>query len=442
MEPRYLRAYRADGGQSTDTGPMRFVASTENVARDGLAIAADGWQLANYRKNPIVLWAHDYFGNRPPIGRADVKVDGKELLADITFDAGDPFAADIERKYRQGFLSAVSVGWDTIELDGKKPEPGDLANIFFGGAAGHTVTKAELLDISAVPVPGDPDALKERAVRGLVDISGLTDLLTRQHPGPIPVNAKTPKDDEGAEWDSGKELGATSAKAPSLRIMHAWSDPDGDPDAKSSYKFPHHRSDGSVVWKGVEAAMKRLLQSSTDIPEGDRRGVYNHLAAHYRQFDKEPPEFRSITVADAEVIWPGTALQMARLYLDMTDDADDDERVRRYRALERRYRLLGKEAPEFLDRAKLCLLDEETIRGLFLAGEDELLGWAGWNVTEQRAGAVLSSRNRGDLQQAISLVQGVLSRAEKDAADAAERAFLNDLLPRHDVSDWLTQLAG
>jgi len=30
-----------------------------------------------------------------------------------------------------------------------------------------------------------------------------------------------------------------------------------------------------------------------DIPDSDRRGVYNHLASHYRDFDREPPEFRS-----------------------------------------------------------------------------------------------------------------------------------------------------
>jgi hypothetical protein len=51
---QYIRAYRADGGSTPDRS--RFVASTEVPARDGMIIAADGWQLANYRKNPIVLW--------------------------------------------------------------------------------------------------------------------------------------------------------------------------------------------------------------------------------------------------------------------------------------------------------------------------------------------------------------------------------------------------
>jgi hypothetical protein len=39
--------------------------------------------------------------------------------------------------------------------------------------------------------------------------------------------------------------------------------------------------------------MGRLLQAGTQIPDSDKRGCYNHLAKHYRQFDKEPPEFRA-----------------------------------------------------------------------------------------------------------------------------------------------------
>ena len=31
------------------------------------------------------------------------------------------------------------------------------------------------------------------------------------------------------------------------------------------------------------------------IPDADRRGCYSHLSKHYKQFDKEPPEFREYT---------------------------------------------------------------------------------------------------------------------------------------------------
>ncbi len=147
----FMRAFRADmepvgatAIAATADGPMRFVASTEGVKRDGLDLKSGDWRLDNYRRNPVFLWAHDYWGL--PIGRVDVSVDGKRLIADVTFDRDDPFAAQVERKYRAGFLNAVSVGWDTRE------EGNDL------------------LDISAVPVPGDPDALKLDQVRALTDL--------------------------------------------------------------------------------------------------------------------------------------------------------------------------------------------------------------------------------------------------------------------------------
>jgi HK97 family phage prohead protease len=143
-----------DGGKEGEV--ITFKASTAGVKRDGLLIDQEGWMLENYRKNPVVLWAHDYLGKYLPVGKTmRVEVEGDTLMADILFDQADDFARQIERKYRTGFLNAVSVGWTVEEFKPSK-----------GGSA-PTVTKAELLDISAVPVPGDPDALMEREFRAL-----------------------------------------------------------------------------------------------------------------------------------------------------------------------------------------------------------------------------------------------------------------------------------
>ena len=81
------------------------------------------------------------------------------------------------------------------------------------------------------------------------------------------------------------------------RRAFAWYDA-SDPESFSSYKLPHHDIiDGRlhVVWRGVVAAMQSLLgaRGGVDIPEGDRRAVYEHLAGHYREFGREPPEFRA-----------------------------------------------------------------------------------------------------------------------------------------------------
>lgn len=286
---QYLRAFRQDSEE--EAGPLVFVASTSGVKRDGKDLDQTRWALDAFRASPVVLWAHDYRGERPPIGKAEVEVRDGRLMADVTFDQGDPFAVDIERKYRGGFLNAVSVGWE---------EHGDGDELRY-----------ELLDISAVPVPGDPDALMERQQAGLRSLRRDIDALLSEEPGRKPglqsddngdylsgedrgaiAPHSTAKADEGAAWDASAELKQVEGKA-ELRAMHAWVNDEGDADAKASYKLPHHNAEGKVVWRGVAAAMSRLLQAGTQIPDADRRGVYNHLARHYGQFDKEAPEFRT-----------------------------------------------------------------------------------------------------------------------------------------------------
>jgi hypothetical protein len=85
-----------------------------------------------------------------------------------------------------------------------------------------------------------------------------------------------------------------------VATAHAWHDPDEDPDhdpprEKQAYKLPHHELvDGrlQVVWNGVVAAMTVIngARGGVDIPNADRRAAYEHLAAHYHEFDEEPPQ--------------------------------------------------------------------------------------------------------------------------------------------------------
>jgi len=100
---------------------------------------------------------------------------------------------------------------------------------------------------------------------------------------------------EDTSWD------LTAAETNDLPdAAFAWIDPDY-PDKSSDKnlrKLPHHKMIGGtlkVVWRGVAAAMAVLLgaRGGIDLPRDDKRKVYEHLAAHYRQFDKEAPEFKT-----------------------------------------------------------------------------------------------------------------------------------------------------
>lgn len=147
----YLRAYRAE--DEAEDGSMLFVASTGGVKRDGLEIDQTKWRLDNYARNPVVLMSHDY--TSPPIGTADAYVEDGQLMARVRWDTADPQGAAIAGKYERGVMSAVSVGWDNVGESGERAKRGE-------DIAGH-----ELLDISAVSVPGDPDALAVRMLRAL-----------------------------------------------------------------------------------------------------------------------------------------------------------------------------------------------------------------------------------------------------------------------------------
>ncbi len=168
-----MRAF-VDGTPSSD-GPIRFVAGTEGLKIDGRDYRMDGMDLGRYDANPVVMWCHDL--TRPPIGRGVPAIDGGRLLLDVEFDLADSFAADIDGKYRRGFLNAVSM--TALPTDGA----GGL------GPRRGVIEHSELIEVSAVPVPLDADALKitgQRAMRHL----GLELLDLAEHRRELSVNDK------------------------------------------------------------------------------------------------------------------------------------------------------------------------------------------------------------------------------------------------------------
>jgi hypothetical protein len=105
------------------------------------------------------------------------------------------------------------------------------------------------------------------------------------------------------DWDGTDKMDRLIERGwDTVATAHAWHDPKEDPDhdpphQKGAYKLPHHELvDGRlrVVWRGVVAAMTVVngARGGVDIPERDRRAAYDHLAAHYREFGEEPPDFK------------------------------------------------------------------------------------------------------------------------------------------------------
>lgn len=142
-----------------DGGPALFVLSTDEVDRHGDVVAAEGWNLEFYRRNPVLLWAHDY--RRPAIGRAlSLWAEPHRLLARMEF-APTAFAQEVAALYRAGFQWGVSVGFRPLEFEERR----DAAT---GAFLGIRFLRQELLEVSAVTVPANRSALRRpRAADGM-----------------------------------------------------------------------------------------------------------------------------------------------------------------------------------------------------------------------------------------------------------------------------------
>lgn len=147
-------------------GTLKFIASKEIIDRMGDVIVIDGINTANYEKNPVFLWMHDHM--QPPIGKVvgiekRVGLDGvKEMVIEVKF-YDSARAMEFRKMYEEGFLNAVSVSISATEYKSVKRE---------NGVEGFDFVKSDLLEISAVNVPGNELALAIKALEFSLD-SGL-----------------------------------------------------------------------------------------------------------------------------------------------------------------------------------------------------------------------------------------------------------------------------
>lgn len=141
---------------------VKFTITTGDVDRDNDVIDPRGWDISDYLKAPVVLWAHDH--KQPPIARAlDVKRTSRGLTSVAQFpDAGIyPFADMIFDLIKGGFLRAASVGFAPLEYTRDDAR------------GGLNFERQALLEWSVVPVPANANALVAASKAG-VDLGLLT----------------------------------------------------------------------------------------------------------------------------------------------------------------------------------------------------------------------------------------------------------------------------
>lgn len=150
----YVRAYGEESNRI-----VKFRASTPALDRADSIVKPEGIDTQNFDRNPIFLWAHDgydTFAGGPSMDSVIGKVinyDRTEEYFDVETEfagpAINPNGEKALRMVRGGFLNAVSIGF--------MPMNGGYETI--DGREIYVYRKSELLEVSLVPIPANPEAI-------------------------------------------------------------------------------------------------------------------------------------------------------------------------------------------------------------------------------------------------------------------------------------------
>src|SRR6266404_270199 len=161
------------------TGPViDFRSSDETLDRYSEFISVAGWKLENYRRNPVVQNAHSYTSLSDTIGKSlitEIRSQpgtqnselGTYLFQRVLFAVEEnPMAKVAYGLYKGGFLNAVSVGFIPLSWENGTNEEGYRRKYL----------EQELVEVSAVSIPANPNALTLALKAGAVERTDLWEL--------------------------------------------------------------------------------------------------------------------------------------------------------------------------------------------------------------------------------------------------------------------------
>jgi HK97 family phage prohead protease len=340
-----------------DDRSVKFIITTGAADREKDVIDPDGWEIGNYLKNPVVLFAHDY--DSLPVARTislEQKDDKLIAVAEFATAELNPMAERVFQMLKQGFLRGASVGFRPMSF------------AFNDVRGGVDFAKQELLEFSIVPIPANAQALMAAGLSD-DDTTLLTDwakdVLTRFDPGAL--QTKQPSSEQLNDFldvvrkmmNNIKEaVRETISNVDEFQNTGAYGDDDDDDD-KAVIEFASVEPD-SV--KGVSprnvseetAPMNESWSRPTlgdfsdelweDLSTGERRKIAGHFAwatdAVPDAFgDMKLPHHRS---SDGYVVWRGVVAASGRL--DQTDfPSEDMGAVKRH--LSKHFKEFDREAP-------------------------------------------------------------------------------------------------
>jgi len=213
--PEIRKAGEGDGRR------MTFVASDGTRDSAGTVLNMEGWDLNRFNSNGVIGYQHKVYGgwddtdnpdNIIGKGRAYVETDEqgvKRLMVDVEFEPEgmNELADKVYKKLEFGTLKAVSVGFRPLGSGsfgkGEEAVGGSRETYYFKGQ--------ELLEVSVVNIPANPNALRRGLEEALKEVEEYRKAEAPAAPDPAVEEAR--KAEEAAARQRELEKVATIARA-------------------------------------------------------------------------------------------------------------------------------------------------------------------------------------------------------------------------------------
>jgi HK97 family phage prohead protease len=153
---------------------LTFIASDGTRDSAGTVLNPKGWDLRRFNKNGIIGYQHKVYGSwegtdNPDnvIGKGQAYIKEDRLMVDVEFEPAEinPLAEKIYQKLLFGSLNAVSVGFVPVGKgawgEGQEALTGENPTYYYAGQ--------ELLEVSVVNIPANPNATKKSYIQESID---------------------------------------------------------------------------------------------------------------------------------------------------------------------------------------------------------------------------------------------------------------------------------
>lgn len=166
MDKVLFRTIAPEVRKAKDSRKVTFVASDGTRDSAGTVLNQECWDLERFNQNGIIGYQHKVYGgwddtDNPDnvIGKGHAYVDDGKLMVDIEFEPKEinELAEKVYQKILFGSLKAVSVGFLPIG----KGEWGKGEEAVGGSKPTYYYAGQQLLEVSVVNIPANPNALKK-----------------------------------------------------------------------------------------------------------------------------------------------------------------------------------------------------------------------------------------------------------------------------------------